>query len=168
MACVVRVFLHAQPRGRQPRADKDRECPSDGRRRRRRSRLGIPPHLVVAPLFCGAPATKPAFPKACRLCSLRLSLSAPSPALAPVTRPHDLAVPDRTGRSLLRREQRSERKLATACNMCSTRCVIAFLSICSQALGQVELPDLPYAQDALEPYISEEVSWPACFAPPRR
>ncbi len=32
------------------------------------------------------------------------------------------------------------------------------MSICSRAFGQVELPELPYAQDALEPYISGEVS----------
>ena len=34
------------------------------------------------------------------------------------------------------------------------------LSMCAKALGQVELPALPYAQDALEPYISEEVRDP--------
>lgn len=31
-------------------------------------------------------------------------------------------------------------------------------AFCSKSyLAQVELPDLPYAQDALEPYLSEEV-----------
>lgn len=39
-----------------------------------------------------------------------------------------------------------------------TECFMLVLALCSKgAFGQVELPELPYAQDALAPYISEEV-----------
>lgn len=40
------------------------------------------------------------------------------------------------------------------------------LSISSQALGQVVLPDLPYAEDALEPHISSEVCSLDCRVAP--
>lgn len=43
---------------------------------------------------------------------------------------------------------------------------VAVLAFCSNTLAQVELPALPYAQDALEPYISAEVGLPVLIPRP--
>lgn len=46
---------------------------------------------------------------------------------------------------------------ANMLNHCFKLAGLALAFLTRSSVGQVELPDLPYAQDALEPYISAEV-----------